>query len=127
MKLKLYILFYLLSILASCSSQKKSKFNTKIVKGIIIDGSGPLPGAYIQVKNTKRGTIADIDGKFETNINENEKLIISFIGFESKEVTITDKNYYEVNLEVAKPFVSRKEQRRIKREIRKKGFYIYPD
>lgn len=127
MRVKLSILFYLLFILVACSSQKKAKFNTKIINGIIIDQNVPIPGVHIQLKNTKKVIISDVDGKFETDVNENEKLIISFIGFESKEVTITDKNYYEVNLEVAKPFVSRKERRRIKREIRKNGFYIYPD
>ncbi|MBF4519022.1 carboxypeptidase-like regulatory domain-containing protein [Flavobacterium sp. ANB] len=92
-----------------------------------MDESGPLPGANITVKNEKRGTVTDMDGKFELNMNEDALLIVSFIGLESKEVTISDKNYYEVNLEAYKPFVSRKEKRRIRRELRKNGFYIYPD
>lgn len=128
MKLKIYILFYLLPILVSCTSQKEIKFNTKIVKGVIIYESEPLPGSNIQVKDTKRGTFADIDGKFEINVKENEKLIISYVGFEFKEVTITDKNYYEV---ILKPYTrpkSRQEKRYIKRETRKNGgYYVFPD
>jgi len=87
-----------------------------------------LPGATITVKNEKKGTYTDMDGKFEISINENDTLIVGFIGLESKEVVITSKeDYYEVHLEDFKPFVSRKEKRRIKREMRKNGYYIYPD
>jgi len=128
MKQILYISFLLLPILVSCSSQKESKVITKIVKGVIIYESEPLPGPYIQVKGTKRGTMADIDGKFEINIKENEKLIISFVGFESKEVTITDKNYYEVILQPYTPHMTRQQKRYIKREMRKNGgYYVFPD
>jgi hypothetical protein len=114
----------------SCSSQKKLMSSVKITKtinGVAMDKNGPLPGAAIQVKNTNRGTYTDVDGKFEIIVNENEVLIIRYVGLESKEITVTDKNYYEVKLELATPFVSRKEKRRIKRELRKHGFYIYPD
>jgi hypothetical protein len=128
MKKNIYILFYLLPILMSCSSQKEIKFNTKIVKGVIIYENEPLPGSNILVKDTKRGTIADIDGKFEINVKENEKLIISYVGFESKQVTITDKNYYEVILHPYKPPMTRQQKRYIKRETRKNGgYYVFPD
>lgn len=127
MKLKLYLSFCLLAILVSCSSKKEPKFITKVINGIVIDENGPLPGSDIVVKGTTRGVYTDFDGKFEISVTENEKLIIHFIGLESKEITITDKNYYEVKLERPTPFESRKTKRMIRRELRKKGFYIYPD
>lgn len=130
MKLRFCLLYCLICIFASCSIQKDLKSDIKIAKtvsGIVMDENGPLPGATITVKNQKKGTYADLDGKFEISLNENDVLIVGFIGLESKEVTITAKDYYEVNLEAFKPFVSRKEKRRIKREMRRNGFYIYPD
>lgn len=102
----------------SCSSQKESKVNTKIVKGVIIYESEPLRGPYIQVKDTKRATMADIDGKFEITVKENNKLTISFIGYDSKEIKITDTYYYEIYLEETKRIQSRGEKRMIKRYIK---------
>lgn len=130
MKLRFCLLFSFLYMFVSCSSQRELKSNIKITKtvsGIVKDEYGSLPGANIVVKNERRGAVTDMDGKFEISINEKDTLIVSFIGLEPKEVTITSENYYEVNLEAYKPFVSRKEKRRIKRELRKNGFYIYPD
>lgn len=117
MKLKLYILFYLLSILVSCSSQKESKFNTKIVKGVITYESEPLAGSYIQVKDTKRGTIADIDGKFEIEVKKGEFLIVSYIGLQNAEIKIDSKDFYEIILQEYIPPMSRK----MKRYVRKNG------
>lgn len=117
MKLKLYILFYLLSILVSCSSQKASKFNTKIIKGVIIDESGPLPGAYILVKNTKRLAIADLDGKFEIEAKKGEVLIVRYIGLQNTVIKIDSTDFYEIILQEYIPPMSRK----MKRYVRKNG------
>ena len=118
MKLKFYILFYLLSIFVSCSSQKDSKFITKIVKGIIIDESGsPLPTAYIRVKNTKSITMADIDGKFEIDAKKGDFLIVSYIGLQNTEIKIDSKDFYEIILQEYIPPMSRK----MKRYVRKNG------
>ena len=36
----------------------------KTVTGVVSDESGPLPGASVIVKGTKRGTQTDVDGKY---------------------------------------------------------------
>lgn len=117
MKKNIYILFYLLSIFASCSSQKESKFSTKIIKGVVIDESGPLPGAYILVKNTKRVTNANLDGKFEIEVKKGEVLIVSYIGLQNTEIKIDSKDFYEIILQEYIPPMSRK----MKRYVRKNG------
>ncbi|GEM_PF-3286284 len=133
MRLRFCLSCCLLCIFASCSTQKDSKSGIKITKtvsGIVMDENGPLPGATIIVKNERKGTYADMDGKFEISINENDILVVGFIGLESKEVAITSKDCYEVHLEAfkpIKPIESRKQKRRIRREMRKNGYYIYPD
>ncbi|MEQ8548690.1 MAG: SusC/RagA family TonB-linked outer membrane protein [Cyclobacteriaceae bacterium] len=48
-----------------------------------------LPGATIQIKGTSKGVITDIDGKFTIEASKGDILIISFIGFETKEVKVT--------------------------------------
>jgi len=63
------------------------------VTGLIIgeDDNMPIIGANIQLKsNPKIGTQSDAMGEFSLNVPEGEQtLIISFIGFEKKEVKVT--------------------------------------
>lgn len=62
----------------------------KQIKGKVIDESGiPIPGANIIVKGTNVSTQTDFNGAFVLNATDNAtKLIISFIGMESQEVSI---------------------------------------
>lgn len=58
------------------------------VKGLVLDEKGlPLPGASVQVKNTTSGTVTDANGNFSLNVpDQNAVLLISFTGYETKEV-----------------------------------------
>ncbi|MEY4935050.1 MAG: hypothetical protein RIS64_1409 [Bacteroidota bacterium] len=62
------------------------------ISGKITDKSKePLIGASILVKNTKNGTIADGSGAFTLdNVVKNSTLVISFIGYKTKEVAAED-------------------------------------
>ncbi|WP_245735193.1 SusC/RagA family TonB-linked outer membrane protein [Pedobacter hartonius] len=68
----------------------KLKSQTLIdVKGTIVDSASrrPLPGAGITIKGTNRGLRADDNGFFFTNsIDENAILIITYLGYQYKEV-----------------------------------------
>ncbi|KIA94514.1 hypothetical protein OA93_19915 [Flavobacterium sp. KMS] len=63
----------------------------KEIKGKILDENGmPIPGANIIGKGTKIKTQSDTDGSFVINVPENvTQLVISYIGMEEQEVTIT--------------------------------------
>ncbi|HEY0175426.1 MAG TPA: carboxypeptidase-like regulatory domain-containing protein, partial [Pedobacter sp.] len=41
----------------------------------------PMPGATVQIKGTKIGTTADVNGKFTLTVPENATLVISSIGY----------------------------------------------
>lgn len=73
--------------------------NTTIIKdpitlsGRVIDenDSTGLPGANIIIKGKEQGVIADMDGNFELILeqpNETVVLVISFIGYETQELTV---------------------------------------
>ncbi|WP_026775969.1 TonB-dependent receptor [Polaribacter sp. Hel_I_88] len=66
---------------------------TKIT-GTIVDGTNqPLPGASVLEKGTQNGVSADFDGKFSlTAKSPSGTLVISFIGFKSKQVTFSAAN-----------------------------------
>lgn len=71
------------------------------ITGTIIDGNGdPLPGANIVVKGTTNGVQSDFDGNFSIEvIDENAILIISYIGFATKEVPVGDQTEINIVLE----------------------------
>ncbi|WP_088324612.1 TonB-dependent receptor [Polaribacter tangerinus] len=66
---------------------------TKIT-GTVVDQSGePLPGASVLVKGTKNGTSTDFDGKFSLTASKSSgKLVVSFIGYTTREVSFTAAN-----------------------------------
>ena len=72
-----------------------------IITGMIADSDGtPLPGANILEKGTTNGTQADFDGNFSITVSsENSTLIISYIGFATKEVSVKGQTNVSVILE----------------------------
>ncbi|GAA3561883.1 TonB-dependent receptor [Snuella lapsa] len=62
------------------------------VTGTVKDESGiPLSGATVTVKGTTRGTSADFDGNYSILVNENDVIIISYIGYLTQEFTAKGK------------------------------------
>src|SRR5579872_6749061 len=60
------------------------------ITGKVTDATGtPIPSATIRLKSGKGGTSADASGSFTIKAPLNGTLIISGIGYESKEVKIT--------------------------------------
>ena len=64
------------------------------VKGIVSEKSDPLHGVNILLQGTNIGTETDFDGKFTFPIilKKGDVLIFSYLGFETKKVTIDAKN-----------------------------------
>jgi len=58
------------------------------IRGTVTDqrNGSPIPGASVTVKGSVTGARTDTDGKFSINANENSTLVISFVGYESKDV-----------------------------------------
>jgi len=69
------------------------------ISGTVSDNSNePLPGASVSVKGTTNGTSTDFDGKFSINAVSGDVLVISYIGYKTKELTIADSTNLEVIL-----------------------------
>ncbi|WP_289062210.1 TonB-dependent receptor [uncultured Zobellia sp.] len=82
----------------------KSKVATVVqrqVQGVVLDANQePLPGANIVEKGTTNGVTADFDGNFAINVaNENAILVISYIGFATKEVSLKGQTSVSVQME----------------------------
>ena len=65
--------------------------NKIIVKGTVLDAQNePLSGASITIKSQQTGTVSDIDGKFSLEVPQNSVISVSYLGFVSKDVKVTD-------------------------------------
>jgi hypothetical protein len=61
------------------------------IKGTVIDKSGePVIATSVIIKNSTKGTMTDIDGKFELNALPTDSLIFSFIGYQSQTISVSD-------------------------------------
>lgn len=59
------------------------------VTGTVTDDTGePLIGVSVAVKGTTRGTTTDFDGKYAIDASSGDILIFSYVGFESKRLTV---------------------------------------
>ncbi|WP_170179804.1 SusC/RagA family TonB-linked outer membrane protein [Flavivirga rizhaonensis] len=70
------------------------------ITGTILDANGqPLPGANVLEKGTTNGTQSDFDGRFKITVSgENAVLVISYVGFGSKVISINGQTTISVTL-----------------------------
>lgn len=71
------------------------------ITGKVVDSSGiPLSGANIIEKGTTNGTQADFDGNYSITVtDENAILVVSYIGFASKEISVLGQSTINITLE----------------------------
>ena len=72
---------------------------TKKITGTISDSQGPVIGASVVVKGTSNGVATDFDGNFTLNVNQGQTLVISYIGYLTKEVKIDGRSHYDITLQ----------------------------
>ncbi len=71
----------------------------QLVTGRVIDDTHvPLGGATIRVKGKSQATQTNDEGIFEITANEKDILLVSFTGFEMKEVVISGTSVGDINL-----------------------------
>ena len=71
------------------------------IKGVVNDNNDvPLPGANVIVKGTSIGTQTDFDGNFTITVPEdNTILVVSFLGYKTKEIDVAGKSFVTVRLD----------------------------
>lgn len=93
---KYFVFFFFLNFLL-CSSIHAQ---TTTIEGKITDATGmSLPGVNINEKGTKNGTSTDFEGSFKINVSNSKAiLIISYLGFQTQEVSVAGKSKINVTL-----------------------------
>lgn len=70
----------------------------RTISGKVTDQNGePIIGANVVVKGTSNGVITDVDGNFELR-NASGKLVVSYIGYQTQEVSISGKSNLLIRL-----------------------------
>lgn len=72
----------------------------ELVTGSVKDETGaPLPGASVLVKGTTSGTITDLEGNFSLEVSSGAVLVISYLGYSTKEIAVGEQANLSVQLE----------------------------
>jgi hypothetical protein len=74
------------------------KPQTKVIKGVVSDNVGPIPGANVVIKGTKTSTQTDLDGNFSIEAKENDVIVVSFLGLATLEKKVTGSDFYKIEL-----------------------------
>lgn len=70
------------------------------ITGVVVDeNKAPIAGADISVKGSQKETTTNSDGKFTIDAQQGDVLIVSILGYKSKEVTIGTDTYLTIRLE----------------------------
>jgi TonB-linked SusC/RagA family outer membrane protein len=71
------------------------------ISGKVIDATSgdPLIFANVSIEGTTQGVETDLDGEFTLNgVKEDAILVVSYLGYTSKKIELTDEDYYEIQL-----------------------------
>ena len=81
------------TILVSAGKAVKAQRGKSVTaKGRVLDANGePVIGATVQVPGTTTGTITDIDGNFAINAETGQELLVSYVGFQSAKVKVSER------------------------------------
>ena len=73
---------------------------TGVVKGQVTDKNGDgVIGATVKVKDAATGTVTDYDGNFSLNVQKAGTLVVSYIGYLTKEVAFTPGQTLNISIE----------------------------
>ncbi|WP_207426625.1 TonB-dependent receptor [Pedobacter sp. SYSU D00535] len=71
----------------------------KFLQGKVTDEKGnTLPGVSVKIEGKLRSAVSDVNGAFSIQVEQGDKLIFQFLGFETKTLTYSGENYVAVQL-----------------------------
>lgn len=90
-----------LLLLAACVCFFPALAQEKTITGKITEANGsPIPNASIRVKGSKTGTSADASGSFTIKAAANAVLVVSAIGYETREFNVANESTITITLAV---------------------------
>lgn len=77
-----------------------STFAQVTIKGTVISDSIPLESASVIIKNSTKGVATNENGEFIIETKKGDTLSVSYLGYETKEITVNKNEDLKINLEV---------------------------
>ena len=71
----------------------------KSIRGVVTDGTEPLPGVNIIEKGTTNGVTTDFNGNYEISVSSDAMLVFSYLGFKTQEVTVGESAALNIAME----------------------------
>ncbi|MGS2761956.1 SusC/RagA family TonB-linked outer membrane protein [Sinomicrobium sp. M5D2P9] len=94
MKVKLFWLICFIAIFPA------GVYAQETISGKVIDADNqPLPGANILVEGTNRYAVSDFDGNFSVEASSGEVLQVTYVGFQSRQITVGDDDTLTITLQ----------------------------
>ncbi|WP_324719938.1 SusC/RagA family TonB-linked outer membrane protein [Salinimicrobium sp. HB62] len=92
----------LLGFIFMLGAEVKAQDDTTISGTVVAaETQEPLPGVNIVEKGTSNGTMTDFDGNFSLEVsNPNATLVLSYVGFQTREIRLNGRTNLNVELEV---------------------------
>ncbi|BEG99183.1 TonB-dependent receptor [Bacteroides sedimenti] len=85
---------------ASMETDNTRQQQTKRITGTVTDAKGePVFGANVHVKGTTTGTITDVNGKFSIEIEANQTIEVTCIGYLKQQVNVGNHNTLKIVLQ----------------------------
>ena len=86
---------------AALSLQAVAQNATNRISGTVVSNGEPVIGASVMVKGTSVGTATDVDGAYVITANPGQVLVVSAIGYETREVVVGSSSTVNISLEEA--------------------------
>ncbi len=80
-----------------------SLLGQQVVSGVVRDGitEEPLIGVNVVIKDTDKGTVTDIEGRYEIEVFSNDDILVfSYVGYQHREVQVGSRSSLDVILGV---------------------------
>src|SRR5690242_12806085 len=98
-KQKCFFAMRLIVMLLLVSGFRTAVHAQNLVTGTITDSTGkPLAGVSVQKKNSKIGTVTNAQGVYSINATSTDVLVFSYIGYQTEELPVGNKNTLDVSL-----------------------------
>ncbi|MDR2929134.1 MAG: SusC/RagA family TonB-linked outer membrane protein [Cytophagaceae bacterium] len=84
---------------AAKSAEEFQQQQKRTIRGTVTDAYGPVIGASVHIEGTLTGTVSDVNGNFTIEASEGQTLVISFMGFVTQRVAITNQTSVDVRMQ----------------------------
>ena len=82
------------------SSRSADRQQQNEINGTVTDQQGiPMAGVTVFIKESKRGSLTDLDGKYTLVVSPKDVIVFSFIGFKKVEIVVDGQDVIDVQME----------------------------